>query len=78
MKKQPLKKSQRTDLKSLYIGLIGGAYVVVADKLGTLLGMLFAQKYGMDPTLAGTMCSILLALVVIGSSVVLFRKVDKK
>ena len=78
MKKQPLKKSQRTDLKSLYIGLIGGAYVVVADKVGTLVGMCFAQSFDMDPTIAGAICSISLALVVIGRSIYHFRKADKK
>ena len=76
--KQPLKKSQRVDIKSLSIGLIGGAYVVIGDKAGTILGVYLTKGSNLDPTVVGSVCSILISLIAIVIGLYHFRKVNKK
>lgn len=76
--KQPLKKAQRDDIKSLSIGLIGGAYVVIGDKVGSLLGVCLAMGSNLDPAVVGSVCSILFSLIAIAIGLHHFKKVNKK
>lgn len=78
MKNEPLSKKQRETLTSISIGLIGGAYVVIADKLGTIFGISIAGKTGCDPTLTGALCSILFSFAVISAGFYHFKIANKK
>lgn len=78
MGKEPLTKKQRDSWTSLSIGIIGGAYVLIADKLGAIVGLYVSASYGIDETFAGSACSILLSLPVIGVGFYHYRKAQKK
>lgn len=78
MKNEPLTKKQRDIQTSIALGFIGSAYVVIADKLGTICGIFTANKTGCDPTIAGAVCSILFSFAVIWVGFHHFKIANKK
>ena len=78
MKKEHLTKSQRVDMKALSTGIIGGAYVLIGDKLGTIYGIVVTGGSKTDPAFIGAIASVAFSILVTAVGFYFLNKANKK